>query len=138
MGEAERLKALGAAAVINYVETPDWHEDVGGLTAGKGADCIVEIGGPGTLTNSIKSLAVGGHISLIGSSLSRSGITLDPLLLGGRGMSLGSISVGSRADFVAMNRAIALHRLRPVVDRVCPFEKAPDATAISRAAPISA
>jgi NADPH:quinone reductase-like Zn-dependent oxidoreductase len=125
--KAQRLKALGAAAVINYVETPDWHEEVGKLTASEGVDCVVEIGGPGTLTNSIKSLAVGGHISLIGSSLSRSGITLDPLLLGGRGLSLGSISVGSRADFEAMNRAIALHKLRPVIDRVFPFEEAPDA-----------
>jgi NADPH:quinone reductase-like Zn-dependent oxidoreductase len=52
---------------------------------------------------------------------------LDPLLLGGRGMTLGSISVGSRTDFEAMNRAIVLHRLRPVVDRVFPFEEAPDA-----------
>jgi NADPH:quinone reductase-like Zn-dependent oxidoreductase len=125
--KAERLKALGAAAVINYVETPDWHEEIFKLTGGKGVDCVVEIGGPGTLTNSIKALAVGGHISLIGSSLSRSGIMLDPLLLGGRGMSLGSISVGSRADFEAMNRAIALHRLRPVIDRVFPFEEAPAA-----------
>ncbi len=125
--KAERLKALGAAAVINYVETPDWHEKVVELTDGRGADCVVEIGGPGTLANSIKALAVGGHISLIGSSLSRSGVMLDPLLLGGRGMTLSSISVGGRADFEAMNRAIALHRLRPVVDRVFPFEKAPDA-----------
>ena len=59
--------------MINYVETPDWHEKVMELTAGQGVDCVVEIGGPDTLTNSIKSLAVGGHISLIGSSLSRSG-----------------------------------------------------------------
>ena len=125
--KAERLKALGAAAVINYVETPDWHEEIFKLTGGKGVDCVLEIGGPGTLTNSIKALAVGGHISLIGSSLSRSGIMLAPLLLGGRGMSLGSISVGSRADFEAMNRAIALHRLRPVIDRVFPFEEAPAA-----------
>ena len=125
--KAERLKALGAAAVINYVETPDWHEEIVKLTSGRGADCVVEIGGPSTLTNSIKAFAVGGHISLIGSSLSRSGIMLDPLLLGGRGMSLGSISVGSRADFEAMNRAIALHRLRPVIDRVFPFEEAPAA-----------
>src|SRR5439155_25163047 len=102
----------------------DWHEKVVELTNGKGADCVVEIGGPGTLTNSIKALAVGGHISLIGSSLSRSGIMLDPLLLGGRGMTLGSISVGSRADFEAMNRAIAQHRLRPVIDRVFPFDAA--------------
>jgi NADPH:quinone reductase-like Zn-dependent oxidoreductase len=51
-----------------------------------------------------------------------------PAPLGGRGMTLGSISVGSRADFEAMNRAIALHHLRPVVDdRVLPFDEAPDA-----------
>jgi hypothetical protein len=54
------------------------------------------LAGAGTLANSIRSLAVGGHISLIGSSLSRSGTMLDPLLLGERGMTLGSISVGSR------------------------------------------
>jgi NADPH:quinone reductase-like Zn-dependent oxidoreductase len=127
VAKAERLKALGAVAVINYIETPEWHEKVAELTDGRGADCVVEIGGPATLANSIRSLAVGGHISLIGSSLSRSGITLDPLLLGGRGMTLGSISVGSRADFESMNRAIAQHRLRPVIDRVFPFEAAQDA-----------
>ena len=97
------------------------------LTQGRGVDCVVEIGGPGALANSIKSLAVGGHISLIGSSLSRSGTMLDPLLLGGRGMTLGSISVGSRADFEAMNRALALHRLRTVIDRVFPFDQAIEA-----------
>jgi NADPH:quinone reductase-like Zn-dependent oxidoreductase len=97
------------------------------LTDGRGGDCVVEIGGPGTLTQSIKCLAVGGHISLIGSSLSQPGIMLDPLLLGGRGMTLGSISVGSRADFEAMNRAIALHRLRPIIDRVFPFAAAQEA-----------
>jgi NADPH:quinone reductase-like Zn-dependent oxidoreductase len=127
VAKAERLKALGAAAVIDYIETPEWHEKVAELTGGRGVDRVVEIGGPDTLANSIKSLAVGGHISLIGSSLSRPGIMLDPLLLGGRGMSLGSISVGSRADFEAMNRAIALHRLRPVIDRVFPFDAAQDA-----------
>ena len=37
---------------------------------------------------------------------------LDPLLLTGRGITVGAISVGSRTDFEAMNRAIALHRLR--------------------------
>ena len=56
--------------------------------------------------------------------LSPSGVMLDPLLLTGRGITLGSISVGSRADFEAMNRAIALHRLRPVIDRTFPFAEA--------------
>jgi NADPH:quinone reductase-like Zn-dependent oxidoreductase len=88
------------------------------LTDGRGVDGVVEIGGPGTIAKSLKALAVGGHVSLIGASLSPSGIMLDPLLLTGRGITVGAISVGSRADFEAVNRAIELHRLRPV--RVTP------------------
>jgi NADPH:quinone reductase-like Zn-dependent oxidoreductase len=64
---------------------------------------------------------------LIGASLSPSGTALDPLLLTGRGITVGAISVGSRADFEAMNRAIALHRLRPVIDRTFPFAEAKEA-----------
>src|ERR1700757_2412626 len=114
--KAERLKVLGASEVINYSQTPDWDEKSRELTDGRGVDCVVEIGGPGTIAMSLQALAVGGHISLIGASLSPSGTGLDPLLLTGRGITLGSISVGSRADFEAMNRAIALHHLRPVID----------------------
>jgi len=122
--KAERLKALGASEVVNYRETPDWDANVRELTDGRGVDCVVEIGGPGTVAMSLKGLAVGGHVSLIGASLSSSGTGLDPLLLTGRGITLGSISVGSRADFEAMNRAISLHRLRPVIDRTFPFAEA--------------
>ena len=73
---------------------------------------------------SLQALAVGGHVSLIGASLSSSGTELDPLLLSGRGITLGSISVGSRADFEAMNRAIVLHHLRPVIDQTFSFAEA--------------
>src|SRR5712671_5945523 len=123
-GKAERLKALAASDVINYAETPDWDAKVRELTDGRGVDCIVEIGGPGTIAMSLTALAVGGHVSLIGVSLSASGTRLDPLLLTGRGITLGSISVGSRADFEAMNRAMALHRLRPEIDQSFPFAEA--------------
>jgi NADPH:quinone reductase-like Zn-dependent oxidoreductase len=125
--KAERLKGLGADDVVNYTETSDWDAKVRELTDGRGVDCVVEIGGPGTIAMSLQTLAVGGHISLIGASLSLSGTGLDPLLLTGRGITLGSISVGSRADFEAMNRAIALHRLRPVIDRTFPFSEAKEA-----------
>ena len=125
--KAERLKALGASDVVNYRETPDWDEQVRELTDGRGVDCVVEIGGPGTIAMSLKALAVGGHVSLIGASLSSAGTGLDPLLLTGRGITLAAISVGSRADFEAMNRAIAMHRLRPVIDRVFPFADAKEA-----------
>ena len=125
--KAERLKALGASEVINYTETPNWHEKARELTDGRGVDCVVEIGGPGTIAMSLKALAAGGHVSLIGASLTPSGTGLDPLLLSGRGITLGSISVGSRADFEAMNRAISLHRLRPVIDRIFAFADAKEA-----------
>ena len=122
--KAERLKAVGASEVINYTETADWDEKARELTEGRGVDCVVEIGGPGTIAMSLGALAVGGHVSLIGASLSPSGAGLDPLLLTGRGITVGSISVGSRTDFETMNRAIAMHRLRPVVDRTFPFAEA--------------
>src|ERR1700741_4044277 len=86
--KAERLKVLGASDVINYTETPDWDATVCELTDGRGVDCIVEIGGPGTIAMSLKALAVGGHVSLIGASLSSSGAGLHPLLLPGRGLNL--------------------------------------------------
>jgi NADPH:quinone reductase-like Zn-dependent oxidoreductase len=88
---------------------------------------LVEVGGPGTIAMSLKALAVRGHISLIGGSLSRSETGLDPLFLTGRGITLGSISVGSRTGFEAMNRAIALHHLRPVIDRTFPVAEAKEA-----------
>jgi NADPH:quinone reductase-like Zn-dependent oxidoreductase len=125
--KAERLKALGAARVVNYTETPNWDDKVRELAGGSGVDCVVEIGGPGTIAMSLKALAVGGHVSLIGASLSSSGAGLDPLLLTGRGNTLASISVGTRADFEAMNNAIAIHGLRPVIDRTFPFTHAREA-----------
>jgi NADPH:quinone reductase-like Zn-dependent oxidoreductase len=76
--KAERLKALGASEVINYAETPVWDEKARELTDGRGVDCIVEIGGPGTIAKSLKALAVGGHVNLIGASLSPSGSCSTP------------------------------------------------------------
>ena len=95
--KTERLRALGASEVIDYTkDAHNWDERVRELTNARGVDCVVEIGGPGTIAMSLKALAVGGHLSLIGVSLSKSGAGLDPLLLTGRGITLGAISVGSR------------------------------------------
>jgi alcohol dehydrogenase len=91
--KAERLKALGASEVINYTEIPDWDEKARELTDGCGVDCVVKIGRPGTIAMSLSALAVGGHVGLIGASLSPSGAGLDPLLLTGCGITRGSISV---------------------------------------------
>jgi len=124
--KARRLTALGADAVVDYRATPDWHLAVRELTGGAGVDRVVEVGGTGTLARSIRCLAGDGHISLVGS-LSPDATPLEPSALNGFVGTIRRLAVGSRAQFVAMNRAIELHRLRPVIDRVFAFRDAPEA-----------
>jgi NADPH:quinone reductase-like Zn-dependent oxidoreductase len=122
----DKLKQLGAADVINYKTTPDWDEQVWELTGGVGVDRVIEVGGAGTLNKSLRAVRYGGHISLIGvlSGLSADVSTASILH---KGIRLQGIYVGSREMFEAMNRAIALHRLKPIVDRVFSFEQAREA-----------
>ena len=127
--KAQRLKALGADEAINYRTTPDWHIAVRELTGGRGVDRVIEVGGPGTIEQSIKSTNVSGEIALIGSLAradSMSGTTVLGVLRSAIAgvLTLRSIAAGNRAHFLAMNRAITLHRLKPVIDRVFPFEDA--------------
>src|SRR5882672_3508401 len=92
---AERLKPLGADAVVDYVENPQWAGAVRTLTAGRGVDRIVEVGGPGTLAQSVKAVAYGGEISLVGVLAGAEGgidfmtmfltqATSRPMVVGGR------------------------------------------------------
>ncbi|MHB1657139.1 MAG: zinc-dependent alcohol dehydrogenase family protein [Burkholderiales bacterium] len=124
--KAAKLKTLGADATINYTATPDWDQAVRDLTDGRGVDRIVEVGGAGTLAKSIRATALGGEISIIGL-LSEPDEQIDFMQLFRGGASLRRIAVGSRDDFDAMNRAIALHRLQPIIDGVYPFAQAKDA-----------
>lgn len=94
------------------------------LTEGVGVNHVVEVGGAGTLPRSIKAVRLGGHIALIGVL---TGGEIDPRPLLMRNIRLQGIYVGSRAMFEAMNRAIALHKLRPVVNKVFPFDQAVEA-----------
>ena len=124
--KAARAKALGASDVVNYQRTPEWEQEVRKLTTGRGVDCVVEIGGAGTLARSIRSLARGGKIGLIGFLAGREGDTNpSPLMMVGG--SLHGIFVGDREMFEEMNRAITVNQLKPVIDRVFPFESAPAA-----------
>ena len=126
-GDAKLLKArdLGASDGINYKTTADWDVAARDLTEGAGVDHVVEVGGPGTLPRSIKAVRLGGHIALIGVLTGGGEVDPRPLLM--KNIRLQGIYVGSRAMFEAMNRAIALHKLRPVVDRVFPLDRAIEA-----------
>jgi NADPH:quinone reductase-like Zn-dependent oxidoreductase len=121
-----RAATLGASDVVNYRRTPEWEQEVKRLTSGRGVDCVVEIGGAGTLSRSMRSLARGGKVGLIGFLAGRDGDT-NPTALMMVGGSLHGIFVGDREMFEEMNRALSVNRIRPVIDRIFPFDEAPAA-----------
>ncbi|MBV9866136.1 MAG: NAD(P)-dependent alcohol dehydrogenase [Abitibacteriaceae bacterium] len=116
---------LGVDEGINYKTNPDWDKRVKELTDGVGVDHVVEVGGAGTFGKSVRAVRIGGQISLIGALSGGGEINPLPILM--RTVRVQGIYVGSRDMFETMNRAIALHRLRPVVDRVFAFEEAREA-----------
>lgn len=124
----ERVRKLGATDGINYKQTADWDEKVRELTGGIGVDHVVEVGGAGTLIKSLQAVRMGGQISLIGV-LSGTNGEINPFPIVMKNVRVQGIYVGSREMFEAMNRAIALHQLRPIVDRVFPLMQAREALA---------
>jgi len=118
----ERLRKLGVTDVINHRMAPDWDARVRELTGGRGADLVIETGGPGSLQKSIGAIRYGGHISAMGNLAGKG--TIDPGSLLAKRASLSGIQVGSRDMFETMNRAIEVNKLLPVIDRVFDFDEA--------------
>jgi NADPH:quinone reductase-like Zn-dependent oxidoreductase len=122
----ERGRALGADETINYRTDPDWGKTALKLTGGRGVDHVVEVGGAGTLAQSLRAVRFGGSLSVIGVlSGESSPLNILPILM--KNVRLQGILVGHREGFEAMNRAITQGRLVPTVDRVFSFEDAREA-----------
>jgi NADPH:quinone reductase-like Zn-dependent oxidoreductase len=122
----DRARKHGATDLINYKKTPDWEKEVLAATGGRGVDCVVDVGGAGTLGKSYQAVGFGGKVSLIGVLSGHQGDTHPhPLMF--KGASLHGIFVGSRAMFEAMLKAMTVNAIRPIIDKVYPFEKAADA-----------
>ncbi len=118
-----RAKEYGSSELINYKATPEWGAEVLKRTGGQGADCVVEVGGAGTLAQSIQSVASGGKISMIGVLSGREGDT-SPHGLMFKAASLHGIFVGSRAMFEDMLEAMVVNGIKPIIDKVFPFADA--------------
>ena len=121
----ERAKQLGAAHGVNYKTTPDWDKAAVELTGGIGVDQVVEVGGAGTIAKSLGALRMGGKISMIG--VLSGAADLNPMLIMGKRANVQGISVGSTQMFEAMNRAIAVAKMKPVIDKVFAFDDTPAA-----------
>lgn len=112
----KRVQELGADDVINYKETPEWGKKVQQLTEGRGVDHTVEVGGPGTLAQSIKATRIGGHIALIGVLTGASGEVPTAALMA-RQQRLQGLIVGSRKHQLDMIRGLESTGIKPVIDK---------------------
>jgi NADPH:quinone reductase-like Zn-dependent oxidoreductase len=112
--------------VINYREDPSWGGTARLLTGGRGVDHVVEIGGPGTLAQSISACRLGGHIALIGVLTGFAGEVPTAAIMVGN-VHISGITVGSRELQLAMIRAIEANGIRPVIDSSYPLEGMADA-----------
>ena len=125
-----KVRALGAE-VIDSLARADWAQAVLELTNGEGADHVVELGGPGTLSRSLAATRAGGHVKMIGAIAGR-GATIDPMPIIVRGVTVDGIFVGSSAMFERMSRAIAVNRLQPLIDRVFELDQIGEAYALQQ------
>jgi NADPH:quinone reductase-like Zn-dependent oxidoreductase len=117
----EQLRALGADELINYAEDPQWGNTARTLTHSIGVDQVIEVAGGRSLAESVRATRPGGQVSIIGIlSGSATELNLSPILM--QNIRLQGVIVGHRDGFEAMNRALALCKLRPIVDRVFALE----------------
>lgn len=131
-GKLSRLKDLGADHLINYAETPEWARPAREISGGRGLDMVVEVGGAGTLEQSIKAVRLGGAVMLIGVLSGANHEFRLPLVVT-RKIRLEGVTCGSREQFEAMLRAIDKSGLKPALDdRRFGLDELPEAMAHMR------
>ncbi len=118
----ERLRAMGADHLINYKSTENWGDKARELTGGRGVDHVVEIGGSGTMPQSIAATRIGGHIALIGVLAGVAGNVPTVFVMQGNQRIIG-LTVGARRHQQDMIRAIEANGIKPVIDRHFPLEE---------------
>jgi NADPH:quinone reductase-like Zn-dependent oxidoreductase len=124
--KAEKLKELGAEAVVNYSSQPDWDREILSLTNGVGVDRVIEISGEKTIVKSAASTRIGGEIALVGFA-SGTGGGIPPINILSRSITIGATAIGPRLHFEALLAAMAAHQMKPVIDQVFPFAEYPAA-----------
>jgi NADPH:quinone reductase-like Zn-dependent oxidoreductase len=121
--KAERLRDLGAEAVLNYRTDPHWARHARDAAGGR-LDLIVDVGGAATLDASLRAIRPGGTIALVGV-LGGAAATVTLPLAVMRQVRLQGITCGDREAFEAMLRAITRHGLEPVISHIIDFHEAP-------------
>lgn len=121
-----RGKELGADLTINYDTVKDWDVQARELTHGQGVDCLLEVGGEGTLPTSLRAVRRGGHVVLVGL-LTGKMADREQARQNEHGVQVDAVYVGSVRHFEKLNELIERSQIQPVIDRSFPFESAQQA-----------
>ncbi|EXU69213.1 alcohol dehydrogenase [Streptomyces sp. PRh5] len=120
----ERLRQLGVAGTVNYRTTPRWGEQIFARTGG--AQLVVNAAGSGSMDQAIAAVAFDGDIAFMGL-FDQAGAVPDLMTLMGKAASIRGVAVGSRAAFRDLADTIDEYAIEPIIDRVVPFDEAPEA-----------
>lgn len=122
----EKAEALGADYLINYKSDLEWGVTAAGFCEKDGVDHVLELGGPGTINQSIAACCTQGHISMIGILTGWAG-SVDTAAMMMKQQRMIGITVGSRQDQMEMVRGIEATGIKPVIDRTFPLDQIADA-----------
>jgi NADPH:quinone reductase-like Zn-dependent oxidoreductase len=117
-----RVRRLGATHTVNYTEQPEWGRAVLELTDGVGVDCVVEVGGMGTISQSLQAVALGGFVSVIGG-LTGFGAPFDLRSMLFKQVRMQGLIVGSREHQQRAIAAFEEYKICPVIDRTFALEE---------------
>jgi NADPH:quinone reductase-like Zn-dependent oxidoreductase len=118
----ERARELGADYTLNYREQPEWSQFVREVSDGRGADLVIDVGGPGTLAQSILAVRMDGCVAVIGVLTGFAAAEIPVALTMTRNIGLKGITVGSRKDFETMCELMERAKLRPVISDTFPMQ----------------
>ncbi len=122
----DKLRSLGADAVINYRQVPDWDREVKRLTGGRGVDITLDIAGAETLNQSVRAVKLDGVVGMVGF-VSGKELSFDVVQALRGGVQLKGSHVGSRQSFENYVNALEINRIVPVIDKVFPVDQVQEA-----------
>jgi len=118
----EKAHELGADVVLNYREDPQWSKTLYKMTGRRGVDVVVDNVGQATLPQSMRAVARGGRIVIVGNT-SGPRVEIDTRFIFGKQISLIGSTMGSHQDFRDVTNLFWAGKLKPVVDRVMPLSE---------------
>jgi NADPH:quinone reductase-like Zn-dependent oxidoreductase len=118
----QRAKELGADVVLNYREDPQWSKTLYKMTDRRGVDVVVDNVGRATLAQSMRAVARGGRIVIVGNT-SGPHAEIDIRFIFGKQISLIGSTMGTHQDFRDVMNLVWAGKLKPVVDRVMPLSE---------------